>query len=39
MISEGSCEIEKTVMMLKIQLCFSGINYILKYSKIKKLLF
>ncbi len=23
------------VMMLKIQLCFTGINYILKYIKIK----
>ncbi len=27
------------VMMLKIQLCFTGINYFLKYSKIETLYF
>ncbi len=34
MISEGSCDTE--VMMLKIQLCITEINYILKYIQIKK---
>ncbi len=32
MISEGSRD---TVMMLKIQLCMTGINYILKYIEIE----
>ncbi len=35
MIFEGSCDTESGVMMLKIQLCFTGINYILKYFKIE----
>ncbi len=35
MISEGSCDTEDWVMMLKIQLCFTGINNILKYIKIE----
>ncbi len=39
MISEGSCDTEDWVMMLKIQLCITGINSILKYIKIKKKLF
>ncbi len=34
MISEGSCD--TGVMMLKIQLSITGINYILKYIKIEK---
>ncbi len=34
MISEGSCDTE-VVMMLKIQLCITGINYILKYIQIE----
>ncbi len=34
MISEGSCDTED-LMMGKIQLCFTGIKYILKYIKIK----
>ncbi len=34
MISEGFCD--TGVMMLKIQLCITGINYILKYIKIEK---
>ncbi len=33
MISEGSCDTE--VMMLKIQLCITGINYISKYITIE----
>jgi len=33
MISEGSCDTE--VMMLNIQLCITGINYILKIFKLK----
>ncbi len=36
MISDGSCDTEDWVMMLKIQLWIMGINYILKYSKIEK---
>ncbi len=35
MISEGSCDTEE--IMLKIQLCVTGINYILKYIKIETL--
>ncbi len=36
MISEGSCDTEDVeVMMLKIQLCITGINYILQYIHIK----
>ncbi len=35
-ISEGSCDTVKTgVMMLKIQHCITGINYIWKYIKIE----
>ncbi len=37
MISEGSCDTE--VMMLKIQLCFTGMNYILKYIEIENIYF
>ncbi len=38
MISEGLCDTVKTgVKMLKIQHCFTGINYILKYIKIENL--
>ncbi len=38
MISEGS--FDKTgVMMLKIQLCITGINYILKYIQIENIYF
>ncbi len=37
MISEGS--LKTGVMMLKIQLCNTGINYILKYIRIEKKLF
>ncbi len=32
MISEDHVTLKTEVMMLKIQLCFTGINYILKYS-------
>ncbi len=39
MISEGSCDTEDWIMMLKIQLCFTGINYILKYIKIENIYF
>ncbi len=35
MISEGSCDTEDWVMMLKIQCCFTEINHILKYIKIE----
>ncbi len=35
MISEGSCDTED-VMMLKIQLCITGIKYILQYIQIEK---
>ncbi len=35
MISEGSCD-DDAVMMLKIQLCITEINYILKHTKIEK---
>ncbi len=34
MISEGSCDTETGVMMLKIQRCVTEINSILKYFKI-----
>ncbi len=34
MISEGSCDAEDWVMMLKILRCITEINYILKYIKI-----
>ncbi len=37
MISEGSCDTEE--IMLKIQLCVTGINYILKYIKIETFYF
>jgi len=30
-ISEGSCDMKTGEMMLKIQICITGINYILKY--------
>jgi len=30
-ISEGSCDMKTEEMMLKIQICITGINYILKY--------
>ncbi len=35
MISEDHVTLKTEVMMLKIQLCFTGINYILKYIKIE----
>ncbi len=36
MISEGSCDTEDTaVIMLKIQLCTTRINYILKYVQME----
>ncbi len=38
MISEGSCDTEDW-MMLKIQLCITGINYILKYIQIENIFF
>jgi len=40
MISEGSCDTEDWiwVMILKIQLCITGINYILKYFTIENIL-
>ncbi len=37
MISEGSWDTEE--IMLKIQLCVTGINYILKYIKIETFYF
>ncbi len=43
MISEGSSDTEdwvsmsiERVLMLKIQLCITGINYILKYIQVEK---
>ncbi len=38
MISDGSCDTEdwSNEINIKIQLCFTGINYILKYIKIEK---
>ncbi len=40
MISEESCDSMKTeVMMLKIQLCITEINTILKYIKIENIYF
>ncbi len=38
MISEDHVTL-KTEVMLKSQLCFAGINYILKYIKIEKFYF
>ncbi len=35
MISEESCDTEDWLMMLKIQLCITGINSILKYIQIE----
>ncbi len=35
MISERSYDTENWIMMLKIQLCITEINYILKYIKIE----
>ncbi len=35
MISDGSCDTEDWSNEIKIQLCFTGINYILKYIKIE----
>ncbi len=35
MISEGSCDTEDWSNGAEIQLCFTGINYILKYIKIE----
>ncbi len=39
MISEDHVTLKTGVMMLKIQLCFSGINYIFKYIKIENIYF
>ncbi len=39
MISEDHMTLKTGVMMLKIQLCFTGINYILKYNKIENFYF
>ncbi len=38
MISEGSCDTEDWVMMLKIQICITGINYFKIYSHRKQLI-
>ncbi len=39
MISEDHVTLKTGVMMLKIQLSFTGINYILKYIKIENIYF
>ncbi len=39
MISEDHMTLKTGVMLLNIQLCFTGINYILKYIKIKNFYF
>ncbi len=39
MISEDHVTLKTEVMMLKSQLCFTGINYILKYVKIENFYF
>ncbi len=39
MISEDHVTLKTAVMMLKIQLCFTGMNYILKYIKIENIYF
>ncbi len=39
MISEDHVTLKTGVMMLKIQLCFTGINSILKYIKIENIYF
>ncbi len=39
MISEGPCDTKTKVMTLKSQLCFTGIDYILKYIKIEHFYF
>ncbi len=39
MISEDHVTLKTEVMMLKIQFCFTGINYILKYIKIENFYF
>ncbi len=39
MISEDHVTLKTGVMKLKIQLCFTGINYILKYIKIENIYF
>ncbi len=38
MISEDHVTLKTGVLMLKIQLCITGINYILKYIKIVNIL-
>ncbi len=39
MISEDHVTLKTGVMMLKIQLCITGMNYILKYIKIENFYF